>query len=496
MMTENQDAESKKQILKSTGIVGGAQVASILIRIVRTKIIALLLGPLGVGIAGLYSSTLDIVRSATGLGLDFSAVRDIAEANSTGDERRISRTITIMRRWMWITGLAGVALLVIFRNQFSLIAFKDEAHSLDFLMLAAIPLLSAISGGQLALLRGIRKIGDMARANVLGAISGFCITVPLYWVWGVKGIVPAMLLSAMADLGLSWSFARKLKILSTKISVRDTFKGGSGMIRLGFFTVLSSLAVDGVMYLVRIIIVNRVGLEGVGQFQAAWNIAATYMGLVLYAIGMDYYPRLVSVNQDDALIRKLVNEQTEVALLLAGPLVVGMLGFADIVIRIFYSNKFGQSSDIFLWQLMGELLQVISWPMIFVILAKGKGLLYVLSQLSWNIIMIVGVWLFIGRIGITISGIAFFVGHAVYVFISFILCNRTCGFRWSAKSIKSILAFGCLVTLAFFNIKYQPTPLWRGISFLLLAGAVTYSYFELRKIVDIRSVLDKWFRKK
>ena len=67
------DNLSHKQILKATGLVGGVKIIQILIPIIRTKIIAVLLGPTGVRIAGLYYSTLVLVRSRTGLGLDFSA---------------------------------------------------------------------------------------------------------------------------------------------------------------------------------------------------------------------------------------------------------------------------------------------------------------------------------------------------------------------------------------------------------------------------------------
>ena len=72
------EQDSKKQILKSTGILGFAQIFIILIGIIRVKVLAVLLGATGVGIAGLFQTTIDLLKSATGFGLGFSAVRDIA----------------------------------------------------------------------------------------------------------------------------------------------------------------------------------------------------------------------------------------------------------------------------------------------------------------------------------------------------------------------------------------------------------------------------------
>ena len=121
-------SSSHKQILKATGIVGGAQVITILIRIVRSKIIAVLLGPTGVGILGLYQSMLDLIRSATGFGIQYSAVRDIAEASGTNDQSHISRTVLILRRWVWFTGLLGLVLMAVCCKPISRYTFGDDRY--------------------------------------------------------------------------------------------------------------------------------------------------------------------------------------------------------------------------------------------------------------------------------------------------------------------------------------------------------------------------------
>jgi len=495
------DHSSHKQILKATGIVGGAKIISILIRIVRTKIIAVLLGPAGVGIAGLYQSTLEIVQSATGLGLGFSAVRDVAEAAGTGDQQRIGRTITILRRWVWLTGLLGVALLLLFREQFSHNAFQSEDHSFDFMILAVVPLFAALTSGQNAILQGVRKISDMARAGVLGAVAGLCITVPLYWLMGIQGIVPALILSAFVELGLSWYFAKKVTIQRGMVSWRETLTGGAGMIRLGFFTVIAGLATTGTMYLVRIFISSKMGIDGVGQFQAAWNLSATYVGLILGAMAADYYPRLSTVNQDNVQVCKLVNEQTEITLLLAGPLVVGMICFMDILVKMFYSAKFGQSIDILLWQTLGNLLKVISWPMGFVLLAKSKGRYFIFTELLWNTLFLAAIWVMWDLFLIESAGISFLLCYLVYIGTLFVICKQMCGFSWSDKNIKSILIYISLSVVAFVNVKYQVLPHWQVYSSALLVASMLYSYSEMRKIINIQRLVNKmlvkfgWSRK-
>ncbi|WP_321992036.1 O-antigen translocase [Marispirochaeta aestuarii] len=488
---EDTDRSSHKQILKATSIVGGSKIIQVVIRIIRNKIIAVLLGPAGVGISGLYYSTLELVKSATGLGLSFSAVRDVAEANGTGDQERIGRTIKILRRWVWFTGIFGLAAVIVFHGLFSQYAFNDSAHKFQFLLLSIVPLFNALSGGQMALLRGIRRIKEMALASVLGAGAGLVITVPLYWLWGVDGIVPALILSALAQLCLSLYFARQVKVAHVKVDLRETITGGAGMIKLGLFTVVTGLATTGTMYLVRIFISQKTGVEGVGQFQAAWNLSATYVGLVLSAMAADYFPHLSAVNKDNKLVRRLVNEQTEVALILAGPIVVGMVCFIDLIVFLFYSDKFTGSIDILLWQTMGNLLKVISWPMGFILLAKGRGGWYIFTELLSNMLLLGTIFFGWGKYGLESVGIAFVVMYIGSTSVVLFVSRRLCGFIWSKRNAGMILSYMSLTILAFINIRLKLFPFWRIFSFMLLASALIVSYNRLRDIIDIKKELRK-----
>lgn len=98
---------SYRQIMKATSIFGGVQVFNIVISIIRSKFIAVLLGPTGMGIAGLLTSTTSLIGGLTNFGLGTSAVKNVAASNSTGNQTRISVVVTVLRRWVWITGLLG-----------------------------------------------------------------------------------------------------------------------------------------------------------------------------------------------------------------------------------------------------------------------------------------------------------------------------------------------------------------------------------------------------
>ena len=102
------------QILKSSALIGGSSVVNIVIGIVRTKAMAVLLGPAGFGLMGVYGSIADLAQSIAGMGINSSGVRQIAEAVGTGETERIARTVAVLRRTSVFLGILGAILLVVF----------------------------------------------------------------------------------------------------------------------------------------------------------------------------------------------------------------------------------------------------------------------------------------------------------------------------------------------------------------------------------------------
>ena len=171
-----------------------------LIGMIRIKFVAVLIGPLGVGLAGTYQSIQGMVGVAAGLGVETSAVREIAKAVSTGDDEAIGQTILALRRICWFTGLLGALLLVGLAIPLSRFTFGNNDHALNIALLSIVILLSNITGGQMALIQGMRRIGDIARLNVIGSVVGTVISVILYAWLGLRGIIPALLLLAVIQL--------------------------------------------------------------------------------------------------------------------------------------------------------------------------------------------------------------------------------------------------------------------------------------------------------
>ena len=187
------DNSSYWQVLRSSSIIGGAQGINYIVSLVRVKIVAVLLGPSGVGLISLFQSVLGVMGRVSGLGISLSGVREVASAAGDDDPERIAKTVRILRRACWATGLLGWGLAVLLAEPASQLVFATEEHAWSIAVLGGTLLLTAVSGGQIALIQGIRRIGDLARINVIGMLINTVVTIGLYAWLGKAGIVPVLL---------------------------------------------------------------------------------------------------------------------------------------------------------------------------------------------------------------------------------------------------------------------------------------------------------------
>jgi PST family polysaccharide transporter len=485
---------SYRQIFKSTSLIGGSQVISILLRIVRTKILAVLLGPSGVGIIGLYTSITDLVGMFAGMGIGSSGVRQIAEAAGTGDDDRIARTTITLRRVALILGAAGAVTLVACAYPLSRITFGDSSHAWALAFLSVTIFFGAVSGGQAALIQGMRRVSHLAALSVLGALFGTLFSIPFVFFWGQQGIVPFLIATSAASIGTSWWFARKIKVTRLVMPWKDIWREARGLLNLGIVFMATGVMTAGTMYAIMVIVVRNLGLDAAGLFQAAATLSTLYIGVILTAMGADFYPRLTAVASDDITVNRLVNEQAEVGLLLALPGIVFTLAFAPLIFQIFYSAKFLTANDVLRWYILGIFLRVICWPLGFIILAKGKGMLFFWTETIANGLHIGLAWFGVLFFGLAGVGIAFFIMYVLYATMMVAVARWISGFAWSGNNGRRMLYALPLVGLMFL-VSHTLTESWS----MLLGGLLTVitTFYSLKSLhgivgpVDVKSFIKK-----
>lgn len=305
---EKQKGSSYSHILKYTGLFGGVQGVSILISIVRNKLVALILGPQGVGLISLFNSTVKLVSDSSNLGLSMSAVKNISEAYESNDERRIVSTVSTIRMWSLFTALTGMFLCVVLSPLLDSWTFNWGNHVLHFILLSPIVGLMAITGGETAILKGTRRLKSLAVVSLLNVAVALLTSIPLYFLWGEKAIVPSLVIAALSQMLLTISHSYRAYPLRLSFS-SGALADGYGMVRLGMAFVLAGILGSGADFIIRSYLNNVASLEDVGLYNAGYMMTMVYAGVVFSAMETDFFPRLSAVNGDTDQLNLVVNRQ-------------------------------------------------------------------------------------------------------------------------------------------------------------------------------------------
>lgn len=439
---------SYRSIFKATSLFGGVQLYQILIQIIKSKFVAVLLGPLGVGIMGLYQSGLLLVQQLSSMGLSQSAVRDVSEANGSKDALRIAQTVVVVRKLVWFTGLLGLIVVACCSPLLSKMSFGSYDYTIPFIILSVTLLLDQLSAGQRVVLQGMRRLKDLAKCTAFGVTFGFITSVPLYYWLGIDGIIPTLILNSACSLALSWIYSRKIKIENVQITPKQTLGQGRQMLVMGVSMSLSGIFSSVVSYAIRGFIQGNGGVEQVGLFQAGFAIMTTYVGMVMNAIATDYYPRLAAVNKDNDKCREAISQQGEIGTMIIAPMLSVCLVFMPFVLKILYSDKFLAANEYISWACLGMMLRLAAWVISYLFVAKAESRLFVKIELTAQVIGLIFSLVGYKLAGLSGLGIAFALQYVVYFLQVYIIAWKKYEFRFSNSFIKSYCIQLVLVVMA------------------------------------------------
>ena len=425
------ESGSYRQILRASILVGGASLLVVVVGLVRTKALALLLGPAGFGLIGMLTAIGDMARSVAGLGLNGSGVQQIAAAQASGETERVQRTAAALRITALVLGVAGGLAMGLLAKPVSWISFGDASHATAIAVVAVGVAVRLLADADAARLQGLRRLGELTRANVVGALFGSTAAVLLVAGLGVSGVAPALLAIALAGLAANAWFGRGSRPTTLRLPPRVLLGEARTLLRLGSAFLASGVLVMGVTYVVRLQLIRQVGLDAAGLYQAAATLGGLYVGFLLQAMSADFFPRLVGLSGDDARANRLVNEQALISQLLAGPGILVTLALAEPVLTLLYSDGFGGAADALRWTCVGMAIKTLTWPIGFIVVAKARPAIFFVTELAWAAATVGLTQLAVARWGIDGAGMAFAGGYLCHALLLNLVVRGMSGFRWS-----------------------------------------------------------------
>ena len=475
--------QSYRQVLKTTSLFSGVQIISILISIAKSKFAAILIGPAGVGIVGLLNSTLTIISGITRFGLDISAVKEIAFFKEK-DENKVARIILSVKRVTWITGLLGTLVTLILANWLSELVFGNQDFTTSFMLISVAILFNQIATGNFAILQGVRNLKPLAIATVWASFASLLCIVPLYYYFGLKGIVPVLILTSFFTFFFSWYFSKNVPHKAKDVSFKASLHEGKEMMKLGFVLSLGGFATILTTYAIQIFLTNQTGVNEVGFYNAAFIIVNAYVGVIFTAMSKDYFPRLSAIIDQNIKVKKTVNQQAYIAVLLLSPIIIIFVAFAPFLIEFLFSKEFLPIIQITTFAILAMLFKAVSWCLGYIIVAKGHSKLFIKTEIFFNILlftMSIGGYLYDGLRGI---GISYLLYYTIYLIGVKLITFRRYGFKFNSELTRVFAICAILCGLAYFVTYVNNEVLKYTLLVLILILSSIFTIVQLNNKTD------------
>ena len=463
-------------IYKAMGLFGGQQAIAIVCAIIKTKLVALWIGPAGVGLLGLYSSVVDMINTLSNMGIRSSSVRDLSMAHASGNRLRMATVVTIVRRWSWSLGIIWAFVMLACSPALSHFTFGDYNHVWEFMALSACVIAFSVTNCEQAILQGSQKLKWLAKAMTFGLASGLVVSIPMYYFWRIDGIIPSLIVYAFSAAIFAWIFrSRDNDNVPVKLTVGQTARGGAEFVKLGVCITVSGFVVQFVAYAFMAYLNHRAGTGEVGLYRAGDTLVNRYTALLFSAIGLEFYPRLASVCGSRRRTQLFVAQESNITLYILVPVIAIFLLFRELIVDILYTAEFRRMATFMSWCMIGMVFKGVSWCMAYVILAQGRSRIYLVTEclsaalcLALNIVFY-ELW---GLDGLGVS-------YAVWYFAYLVIVWRVYTGIFKLKPHPSVLAHTAYALAA------AAAALWAvesGLTVVSVAIAVATSAWSLIKI--------------
>lgn len=475
------EENSYRSILRGTSLFGGVQVFNILTGLVRGKLVAIFLGPAGMGISALFSTAGATIQQFASLGLNLAIVKEVSSTRD--DSGALAATLAAARRLILLTALLGAIVCFAASPLLSRWSFGNSDYTAGFMLLSAMVFFAIAGAGELSVLQGMRQVKRLSLASLVGGLAGLCIGVPLYAFFGERGIVPA-LIAVPLSTSLFYLYALRRSNLPrpAPFSMREHRTIAGRLIGLGMVLMAGALLGTLTNFLINTFVRHFGSVDTVGLYQAANSITNQYVGVVFSAMSLDFFPRLTAVASDNRRITAVVNRQIEIVVYILTPLVVALILTAPLIIRLLLTDDFLEIMPLMRWMGLGVLLRGIIYPMGYITFAKdNRRLFFWLEGVTGNLLNLVlscSLFFFFGIDGLGMSLVAS-CGLTFFIYLG--VNRRQYGYGLSRKAALLIAASLAAGTASFAATMIADQALSIALIAAILIGSAAFGFFNLRR---------------
>ncbi len=373
------DYINKNVLVKVTSLQATSVLIKIIAGILTSKAIAIFIGPTGLALIGNLRNFVSSFQSIATLGFYNGAVKYISDVKD--DVVALGKTISTI----FYTGFIAT-ILVSFICYFNAHAINNiifpvyNNYAYVIKIFAIVLPFYALNMFSFSIMNGFSKYKILIIINIIGQILSVSVALLLIYQNKIDGALISVVIAESLIFLITLVGIINRRTLVPLIKV--------GHISFGFFKKISSYSTMAIFaaiimplvaIAIRSYIIENVGYKDAGFWEAMTRISHYYLMSATSLMALYILPRFSEID-DVKEFRKEVFSfyKTVVPFMVVG--LVLMYFLRSVIVSFIFSSEFKPVEELFLWQLLGDFVKVLSTVIAYQFLAKKMFWHYMLTE--------------------------------------------------------------------------------------------------------------------
>jgi PST family polysaccharide transporter len=426
---------NNKVLVKITSLKTAAVFTRIIAGILTSKAIAVFIGAEGLALVGNLRNFVASTQTIATLGFYKGVVKYVNDFKN--DLVKLSKTLSTAYYIGFITTIVMSFYCYFNAETINELIFPTYNNYIYIIKIFAIVLpFYALNMFSFSIMNGFSKYKILIIINIIGQVLGLSIALLLIYQKNLDGALISVAISESLIFLITLVGITNRKSLVPLISVNSVSL--SYIKKLSSYTGMAlfpAIILPLVILAIRSHIIDTIGYKDAGFWEAMLRISKYYLMLVSSLLGLYIIPRFSEIN-DIATYKKEVFSlyKSVIPYFALGLLLIYLL--KPFIVWVVFTEEFEPVEDLFLWQLLGDFVKVLSMIIAYQFLAKKMFWHYIITEAFLVVILYTTSIYFIKIYGVKGAVIGHFVSYLMYYGVILLIFGSSLFGVESDKTIK------------------------------------------------------------
>lgn len=391
--------------------------ASVLARFISglltSKAIAIFIGVEGLALIGNFQNFVSSMQTLSVLGLYKGAVKCISEFKD--DVLKLSKTLSTIYYLGFISSVLVSFFCYFNASYLNDIIFPTYNNYIYIIQIFAIVLpFCALNMFIFSIINGFSKYKTLIINNIIGQVLVAASALFLIYQNNLDGALVAVAIAQSLVFLITLLSIINRPSLVDYIQVKNVcFNFFSKMSSYSIMALFTAVIVPLVMLAIRSYIIDHIGYKEAGFWEAMNRISKYYLMFVSALMALYVLPRFAEID-DVKEFRKAVFSLYKTIIPIFGIGLILIFILKPIIVLTVFSKDFVVVEDLFLWQLLGDFLKILSLVITYQFLVKKMFWHYVIIEIFFVTILYLTSIYFLDLYGVKGAVMGYFVSYLLY----------------------------------------------------------------------------------